>query len=75
MAKIRISSTELIWIFRQKLEAFGDCPPEVAIAIVPAPDVGWMAVMNAKSRARNPLCARRVEAIQKQLREIYVLKD
>jgi hypothetical protein len=44
MAKIKISSTDLIWIFRQKLEAFDDCPPEVAIAIVPAPDVGWMAL-------------------------------
>jgi hypothetical protein len=75
MAKIKISSTELIWIFRQKLEAFDDCRPEVPIAIVPAPDVGWMAVMSAKSRTQNPLCARRVEAIQKQLREIYVLRD
>jgi DNA invertase Pin-like site-specific DNA recombinase len=26
-------------------------------------------------RKPNPLCARRVEAIQKQLREIYVLRD
>ena len=73
MARKTISSTELIWIFHQKLEAFDDCPPEVAIAIVPAPDVGWMAVMNAKSRTQNPDCARRVEAIQKELREIYVL--
>jgi hypothetical protein len=43
------------------------------IAIIPVSDVGWMAVMSAKSRTQNPDCARRVEAIQKELREIYVL--
>jgi hypothetical protein len=75
MAKIKISSTELVWIFHQRLEAFDDCPSEVPIAIVPDPDEGWMAVMSAQSRTHNPLCARRVEAIQKQLRKIYVLRD
>ena len=75
MAKIKISSTELVWVFHQRLEAFDDCPPEVPIAIVPDPDEGWMAVMSAQSRTHNPLCARRVEAIQKQLRKIYVLRD
>jgi hypothetical protein len=73
MARKTISSTELIWIFHQKLEAFDDCPKGAPIAIVPASDVGWMAVMSAKSRTHNPDCARRVEAIQKELREIYVL--
>ena len=73
MARKTISSTELIWIFHQKLEAFDDCREGAPIAIVPASDVGWMAVMSAKSRTQNPDCARRVEAIQKELREIYVL--
>ena len=75
MAKIKISSTELVWVFHQKLEAFDDCPSEVPIAIVPDPDEGWMAVMNAKVRTQNPHWARRVEDIQKQLRKIYVLKN
>jgi hypothetical protein len=57
MAKIKISSTELVWIFHQRLEAFDDCPSEVPIAIVPDPDEGWMAVMSAQSRTHNPLCA------------------
>jgi hypothetical protein len=74
MAKIRISSTELVWVFHQGREAFYDCPPEVPIAIVPD-DGSWMAVMSAKVRTRYPHWARRVEGIQKQLREIYVLKD
>ena len=73
MARKTISSTDLIWIFHEKLEAFDDCPEGAPIAIVPASDVGWMAVMSAKSRTQNPICARRVEAIQKELREIYVL--
>ena len=74
MAKIRISSTELVWVFHQRLESFDDCPSEVPIAIVPD-DGSWMAVMSAKVRTRYPHWARRVESIQKQLREIYVLKD
>jgi hypothetical protein len=73
MARKTISSTDLIWIFHEKLEAFDDCPEGASIAVVPASDVGWMAVMNAKSRTQNPICARRVDAIQKELREIYVL--
>ena len=74
MAKIKISSTELVWIFHQRLEVFDDCPPDVPIAIVPD-NRSWMAVMSAKVRTRYPHWARRVEAIQKGLREIYVLKD
>ena len=75
MAKIRISSTELVWgFFHQRLEAFYDCPPEVPIAIVPD-DGSWMAVMSAKVRTRYPHWARRVEGIQKQLRKIYVLRN
>jgi hypothetical protein len=58
----------------QRLEAFYDCPPDVPIAIVPD-DGSWMAVMSAKVRTRYPHWARRVEYIQKRLREIYVLKD
>jgi hypothetical protein len=75
MDKIWISSTELVWVFHERLEAFEDCSREVPIAIVPAPDVGWIALMSARSRTQNPHWARRVEDIQKQLRKIYVLRD
>ena len=75
MAKIRISSGELIWVFHRELEAFDDCRSEVPIAIVPAHHVGWSALMSAKDRTQNPHWARRVEAVQKQLREIYVLRE
>jgi hypothetical protein len=72
MAKTKISSTDLIWVFTEKLRSFGDCAPTVSIAIVPSKD-GWTAVTNAWARSRHPLCAKRIEQIQKQLREIYVL--
>jgi hypothetical protein len=73
MAKTRISSTDLAWMFQEKLNAFDSCPPAVSIAIVPTGADGWAAVTTARVRAAYPLCARRIEQIQKQLRGIYVL--
>jgi hypothetical protein len=75
MAKTRISSTDLAWIFQEKLNAFDSCPPAVSIAIVPTGEDGWAAVTTARVRAAYPLCARRIEQIQKQLRGIYVLAE
>jgi hypothetical protein len=51
------------------------CPPAVSIAIVPTGEDGWAAVTTARVRAACPLCARRIEQIQKQLRGIYVLAE
>src|SRR5713226_10131584 len=75
MAKTRISSTDLAWIFQEKLNAFHSCPPAASIAIVPTGEDGWAAVTTARVRAAYPLCARRIEQIQKQLRGIYVLAE
>jgi hypothetical protein len=72
MAKIGISSTDLVWVFHERLEAFDDASRGVPIAIVPAPGVGWRAILG---KTQNPPWARRVEGIQKQPREIYVLRD
>ena len=74
MAKTKISSTDLIWIFHEKLKAFDDYPAHgLSVAIVPMADIGWSALMSPSQRTAHPLFARRIEAIQKQLREIYVL--
>jgi hypothetical protein len=75
MAKTRILSTDLAWIFQEKLNAFDSCPSTVSIAIVPNGEDGWAAVTAARVRAAYPLCARRIEQIQKQLRGIYVLTE
>jgi hypothetical protein len=72
MAKIGISSTDLVWVFHERLQAFDDASRGMPIAIVPRPGVGWTALLG---KTQNPHWATRVEGIQKQLREIYVLRD
>ena len=72
MAKIKISSTDLIWIFREKLLSFDDCPRSISIAIVPS-DETWTALTTQQIRKERPDCIKRIEQIQKQLREVYVL--
>ena len=74
MAKTKISSTDLIWIFREKLSAFDDCPPSIPIAIVPS-DGSWTALTPHYVRKGHPNCVKRIEQIQKQLREVYVLAN
>ena len=70
MAKTKISSTDLIWIFR----AFDDCSPSISIAIVPS-DQGWTAVTTQRDRKGRPNCGRRIEELQKHLRKVYVLAE
>jgi hypothetical protein len=70
LAKTKISSTDLIWIFREKLLSFDDCPRSIPIAIVPS-DESWTAV--TAQRVRKEHCVKRIEQIQNQLREVYVL--
>jgi hypothetical protein len=75
MSKKAISSTDLIWLFHEKLKESDDCPGSgLSIAIVPAPDVGWTVLMSPRQQNKHPVCARRVREIQKQFREMYVLK-
>jgi hypothetical protein len=75
MAKKAISSADLIWLFHEQLNEFHDCPRfGPSMAIVPAPDVGWTVLMNPRQLSKYPLCAKRVRTIEKQFREMYVLK-
>jgi hypothetical protein len=70
MAKIAISNADLVWIFTEKLKSFHDGAP--AIAIVPNKD-GWTAIASRNDRNHHPRGAQRIEQIQRELREIYVL--
>ena len=72
MAKTRILSTDLLWIFREKLSSFDDCSPSIPIAIVPS-DESWTAVTTQRVRKGHPHCVKRIEQLQEQLREVYVL--
>jgi hypothetical protein len=75
MAKKTISSTDLIWLIHEKLKESGDYPESgLSIAIVPADGAGWTALMASRQRAKFPFCAKRIRAIERQLREMYVLK-
>jgi hypothetical protein len=74
MAKKKISSTDLVWIFHQELQAFDDFPLHgISIAIVPTADAGWRALTPRNVQARRPLWASRVAAIQKRLQKTYIL--
>jgi hypothetical protein len=72
LAKAKISSTELIWIFQERLSSFDECPRSISIAIVSS-DEGWTAVTSQRDRKGHPDCVKRIEQLQKQLREVYVL--
>ena len=75
MAKKAISSTDLIWLFHERLREFHDFPQSgLSIAIVAAPDVGWTVLIDPRQQTRDPVRARRVRAIEKQFREMYALK-
>jgi hypothetical protein len=67
MAKKAISSTELIWIFHEKINELDDCPAQgLSIAIVPAARCWMVALISPKQRTAYPVCAKHVETIQKQ---------
>ena len=75
MLKTKISSADLTALFAERLKRFPECPDGFMIAIVPTDfnEAGWSAVMNSGQRSRHSKCARRVQAIEKQLRQIYDL--
>src|SRR5260370_37928649 len=72
LAKTKISSTDLIWIFREKLSSFDDCTPSISIGIVPSNE-GWTVVTTQRDRNGRPNCIKRIEQLQKRLREVHVL--
>ena len=73
MAKKRISSTDLAWIFREKMKETADCGPTVPVAIV-RDGTSWIALTDKVLIKRFPRCAEQIERIQKELREIYDLR-
>ena len=74
MARTEISNSDLVWVFTEKLKSFGDCAPAISIAIVPNKD-GWTAIASRRDRNTHPRCAKRIEQVQRELREIYVLAN
>ncbi|MBR1257119.1 hypothetical protein JQ634_25930 [Bradyrhizobium sp. AUGA SZCCT0240] len=72
MAKTKISSTDLAWLFHEELQTFDDFPLHgIAIAIVPTAK-GTLASTDASQRQGTP-SGSRVEAIEKRLQKTYAL--
>jgi len=72
MAKTEISNADLVWVFTEKLKPFRDCAPTISIAVVPT-EGGWTAIASRNDSNHHPGCAKRIEEVQRELREIYVL--
>jgi hypothetical protein len=76
MARKKVSSTDLIWIFHQKLETFDDHPLHgLPIAIVPMSHGEWKALTTHYVQKYQKSWRNRIEAIEKELQKIYVLMD
>lgn len=73
MAKKRVSNGDLTFIFTEKMRDYDECG-QASIAIVPDGDT-WRAILTHGKNQTAILCRRRMELVQKQLREIYALKD
>ena len=73
MKKTRISNGDLTFIFTEKLRAFDECG-QAGIANIPDGNA-WRAVLTHGKDQTAILCRRRLELIQKQLREIYVFDE
>ena len=73
VAKTRISTTDLVWLFHEELKAFEDLPLHgISIAVVPTAS-GWEALTQHRVRVQRPLWQSRVAAIQRRLQKTYRL--
>jgi hypothetical protein len=73
--KKKVSSSELAWIFVERLSEFRDCPPGVAVAIVPDQDSGWVAVTEKPNGRTKSIPLERFEEVVRSLRRAYQLQD
>jgi hypothetical protein len=74
MATKAISSSDLIWIFHEKLREYGDHPiNEIRLAIVRGDNGDWKVITQRKMPKRKPDMAIRISLIEKQLRRRYTL--
>ena len=74
MATEAISSSDLIWIFHQRLQEYGDHPLYgIGLAIVRGDNGDWKMITQRKLPRRKPDMAVRISTIEKQLRKQYTL--
>ena len=74
MARKRISSSDLIWMFHEKLGEYDDHPMTgVALAVIPSGNGDWTVAMQRRVPNRKPDMATRVTAIEKQLQKQFMM--
>ena len=69
MTKTKISSTDLVWIFRERLSSFDDRFKIAPIAIVPTKE-GWEVVTSRSYRIAKPKVVYRIKQVQAELRAV-----
>ena len=74
--KAVISSTDLAYIFHEKLNEFEDYPQgSIAIAIIPTvASRGWTVVTSRTGIGKRPPWPKRIETIEEQLQKLYALE-
>ena len=72
MTKAKISSADLLWIFRERLSTFDDRFKVAPIAIVPSKQ-GWEVVTSSRYRNATPEVAKRIKEVQAELQAVYRL--
>jgi hypothetical protein len=63
----------LVTIFWRRMRRCPECPGAVPIAIIPVGRWGWKALTSPRVVRAHPLCAKRVEEVEKELQKIYRL--
>ena len=74
MARKTVSSSDLIWMFHEKLREYGDHPFHgIALAVIPSGNGDWTVATQRKLPKRDPDITSRICAIEKKLRKQYTL--
>jgi hypothetical protein len=74
MARKKVSSSDLIWMFHQKLEEYSDHPFHgISLAIIRGGNGDWEVVTQKRLPKRDPDIASRIRAIEKGFRKQYTL--
>ena len=78
MGKTKVSSTDLIWMFHQRLLSFEDFPQQgqISLAIVPTGKKGWTNVVGPRVRSSSATRWKtRIGTIERELQAAFALKS
>ena len=74
MGRKRVSSSDLIWMFHERLKGYDDHPIfGVALAVIRSGNGDWEVVAQRKLPRREPDLAKRIRDIETKLRKQYTL--